>query len=752
LKERIMNLLPRILMLGFLLLLSPLATAGPDIVVDVEVVKGDFVPPNGVEVTFYVSFSNIGDEVCPDLFITQLWPEFTCSSCEPSGGCGNSYDIDVPELLPGAPPYVHSHMEVIQENILPYRYLVFADSVFNFCPEDNEDNNVACAEYYVKPVAGEADLVMESCTVEPSLEDASLMLFKAKVTNIGSSTSKGAVNIEFHLDKISEVCDDHFNEFGDGFALIPAGLEPDQSVEVETVIECPAANYEGACVANAFNELEEPDYQNNCAFTEPYTCVEAANNPDLEVISYSLDLSGDTPYFSGVMANNGTVDITEEDFFKIGIWFNKPGGPDINVCPDVAGGEGWVLPIISGLEKGTEADFGYASQPLPNGFYESWVVLDCDNEIFEMDEKNNRETDDLLIDEEGPDLNTKDAAHELQEVNKGFNVVYTIWVENAGSEPVDGFDVDIFWDVENAPTWQEAGEHDGFYERFKEVLQPGDVRQVAFTWNPQGGIPEGLYHTCVVLDITNEVYETNESNNVHCFDVDVPEYINGLPNLTIETFAVKPTGNTAHFNVQIRNTGVKPVTTPFRIELFSDQEGQPIMGDMGDLFMEVPDIDVDELVEWQVDIEDLADGEYRAYVIVDSSNQIEEAVEGDNLAGPRIYVICSSCDACPEGVYITNPGGCYCGGSTANYGFCCNDAWYAVGCPGDPIEVESDTIEAEPSIVEFGNGGFGTPGEDCGCRMTPPDPRSSSGIALLLLLSSLLLGFLRRQGCDRVAR
>jgi hypothetical protein len=747
-----MNLLPRILVIGCLLLFSSPATAGPDLTVDVEVVKGAFDPDKGVEVTFYASVYNIGDEACPGEFFSDFWPEFTCVACEPAGGCGKSYEVPVPELAPGGEPYVYSTTEYIQPNVLPYRYLFFVDSVFNFCQEDNEDNNIACAEYSVKPVAGEADMVLDSCTVEPSIFNAGDMVFVAKITNIGNSPSKDPVNVEFHLDKVSEVCDDHFSEFGDGFALIPGGVEPGQTVEVESAVGCPVAEHAGACVVNAFNELEEPDYQNNCAFTESFPCVEAANNPDLEVMSYVLDLSGDNPYFSGVMANNGTVDITEQDFFKIGIWFNLPGGPDINVCPDVAGGEGWVLPIVSGLEKGTEADFGYASPPLPNGFYESWVVLDCDDEIFEMDEKNNRETDDLLIDAEGPDLQVKDAATELQEVNKGFNVVYTIWVENAGSEPVDGFDVDIFWDVESAPTWQEAGELDGFYERFDDVLQPGDVRQVSFTWKPQGGIPEGSYHTCAVLDITNEVYETIEANNGHCFDVEVPEYIDGLPNLTIENFTVHPTANVAHFNIKIRNTGVKPVTKPFRIDLFSDQEAQPIMGDMGDLFLEVPDIAVDELVEWQVDIENLADGEYRAYVIVDSPNEVEEAVEGDNLAGPRIYVICSSCDSCPEGVYITNPEGCYCGGSTTNYGFCCNDEWYAVGCPSGTIETEEAIYEAEPSIVEFGSGGFGTPGEDCGCRMTPPSPRSSGGVALLLLLSSLLVWALRRHQCDRVAR
>ena len=750
-----MNMAARILLSGFLLLLSPLALAAPDLVVDLELVKGSFDEDLGkVPVTFYVSISNIGDQACPDGFFLDFWPEFTCATCQPSSGCGESFAWEpeqLPELLPGGEPYVLTETVYIEPNVLPYHYLVYVDSVFNFCSESDENNNIACGEYEVLAVEGEADLSVGNCIVKPSLDDASKMEFSAEITNVGSAPSKGAVNVEFFIDTLGSDFDDFLLEDGDGFALVSPGLEPDQTTIVKATVDCEPGQHFGACVANVFNELEEPDYQNNVALTASFLCVEAANNPDLEVISYVADLAGETPYFSGVMANNGTVDVLPEEHFKIGIWFNKPGGPEINTCPDVNGGEGWVLNIISGLEKGTESNFGYGSVPLPNGFYESWVVLDCDDEIFEMDEKNNRETDDMLIDVSGPDLKVKDASSELQEVNKGFNVPYTIWVENAGSEEVNGFDVDIFWDVEEPPTWQEAGNHPGLFDRFEETLHPGDVRQVDFTWNPPGGIPEGIYHTCVVLDITNEVYETAESNNSFCFDVEVPQYIDGLPNLSLENFTVFPTGNTAHFSVKVRNTGIKPITKPFRIDLFTDQEGQPIMGDLGDLHYEVGSLDVDELVVWSPDVENLADGEYRAYVIVDTDNAVEEAVEGDNLAGPRVYVICSTCDACPEGVYVTNPEGCYCGGQTVNYGFCCADEWYAVGCPSGTVEGDFDTFSPEQSVVEFGSDSFGTPGENCGCRMAPPAPSATGGILLLLALCALLLVAARRVACDRLS-
>ena len=748
-----MNLVPRITLLGCLLLFSPPAIAGPDLTVEVELVKGAYDPCEigvKVPVTFYVSVSNIGDEACSD-FYSDFWAEFTCEGCIPASGCGQLYEVPIPELEPGGDPYVWtSPTFYITPNVLPYSYLFFIDSVFNLCPEDDEDNNIACAQYIIPPMAEEPDLALESCTWGPDPNDIAKVEFVATVKNVGCVATKETVNVEFYLDRLGDDYDAHVDVFGDTFGLVVSGLEPDESVDVVASIDCPVGPHTGACVANVFDEQAEPDYGNDYEKTDPdqHMCFEATNNPDLKVTEFTAELVGKTPYFSGSMANVGTVDITPEESFKIGIWYTKPGGPDLATCPDTASGEGSVIHFSDGLENDAEpVEFGHSTEPLSNGFYEAWVVLDCDDEIFEMDEKNNRATDDLLIDLEGPDLEFVEAGYELKEVDKGFDVVYSLRVANAGSKPVEGgFDIDIFYDVVEPPTWQEAGLHEGQFQRFELSLPDGGNSPVEFIWS---GAPKGLYHTCAVLDITNEIHETDELNNTTCFEVDVPEYIDGLPNLTIKDFKVNATGNTAKVTIVVANTGVKPAV-PLRIDFFSDQEGQPILGDHGDFTYELDELAAGAEVTWAFNIENLPDGEYRAYVIVDTDDEVEEAVEGDNLAGPRIYVICSTCDACAEGIYVTKA--CYCGGETVAYGFCCADEWYAVGCPAGSVDTYEDIYMPEPSVVEFGNGGFGVPGEDCGCRMTPPNPRSTAGVITLLFLSALLFWVLRRAWCDRVSR
>ena len=171
------------------------------------------------------------------------------------------------------------------------------------------------------------------------------------------------------------------------------------------------------------------------------------------------------------------------------------------------------------------------------------------------------------------------------------------------------------------------------------------------------------------------------------------------------------------------------------------QEGQPVVGDYGDFHQVVEGLPVGEFVEFIPTWENLDDGEYRAYVIVDTKNTVEECVEADNTAGPRIVPICASCNACPEGVYVTDE--CVCGAETVNYGFCCLDEWFAVGCPDGGDGPELDVIVPDVSGVEFSGNGFAPADPDCGCRFMGAPLNTTSGMILLLLLLASMLALLR---------
>jgi MYXO-CTERM domain-containing protein len=733
-------------LLALLLTASP-ALAGPDLVPEVIVTKGAVDGQGKVEVTYTLTIKNVGDATCPaGGYFVDFWPVYTCEGCAPAGGCGDNLVLepgDVPALPPGGQPFVLVEKRSLEPNQLAYSYLVYVDSTFNMCKENDENNNILCDDYEIPITAGEADLKMAECTVELSTEDITRMAFTATVENVGNSATKGAVLVDFYLQSQGPTCDDHLHVDGDAFAAIPEGLEPGASVTVTAEIECPAATYTGACMVNAFEELDEPDYQNNCDFTDQYVCVEAKNNPDLVITSFQAQLQNGSPVYKGTVANLGTVDVEPDQPFKLGIWYNIPGGPDLNTCPDKAAGEGEIIAFNEGLASMTDQEFAVSAPPMENGYYEVWAVVDCDGEVFEMDEKNNEAADDLFIDEDGPDLVVKDAAVNLDEVDCDFSVHYTVWVENVGTEPVDGFDVDIFWDAEKAPSCFAPAE--GKYVKFEEPLEPGAVRQVEAVWDSLEGepVPSGSYTSWIVLDICGGVYEQKEDNNTYSLGVEVPVCIDGLPNLDITFFKAHGVVKTAHYDIEVSNTGVKACKKPFRIDLFTDQEKQPLMGDKGDFHVVVDKLEPGATLPWSVDWEDLEDGEYRAYVIVDTENVCEEAVEADNVVGPYYVNILSDADQCPEGKYVTKA--CLCGGETVNYGFCCEDAWYAVGCPdGTGVEPDMDVIEGDAAVVEFGNGNFQPADPGCGCRLSSR-PSAGPSAALVALLVMALYFSLRRQ-------
>ncbi len=221
--------------------------------------------------------------------------------------------------------------------------------------------------------------------------------------------------------------------------------------------------------------------------------------------------------------------------------------------------------------------------------------------------------------------------------------------------------------------------------------------------------------------------ETNEQNNARSETVEI--VTKAGPNLDLSDFRSRVVGNRVLFTVTVTNNGDAPVEAPFRMDLFRDRENPPALGDLGDAYQEVPGLAAAESTVWESEWPLAPDGEYYAFALVDSSNAIVEANEADNIAGPRIVVVCSTCQLCPPDEYLTTP--CVCGEETVYSGYCCDQEWFALGCPSQ-TDVVADASFPDGQVIEF----------------EPPLKRSSScavnettnsGIALLLLFGLLLL-------------
>ena len=804
-----------VLLTGLVLAWVPLAAGAPNLVGEVTYQIGTQANDAGqVPVEFEVWVENVGDSSCPLGWWVDFWATYPCPCTEPPGSCAASpitiwSSTDFGNLAPGQKlklsPKVPTFWVTPGPN--PLTYFLFVDSVFDVCAEADEEDNFVCDHYTVSATMFEPDLTVGECVVENSNEDPADVWLSVLVTNTGETETQDSAFVEFLFN---DACTPEipYGVDGDAFAEIPAGLGPGEQYLAKTVVaDLPAGNYSMAAVVNGLQLVEEADWENNCCLLDPNPFVqqELSDKPDLQISSFEVKLAGNnTVYYEGVVGNYGFVDVEPEQEHKICIWFDRADEPPICAIPDVSEGEGDIINIPMVVEKGDcfedvdcpacyacnpetglctwdgvrldcEYDFGATIGFLPNGCYSVWARVDCDcvggatGEIWETKEKNNDAKSDLCVDLPGPDLKVQMFMVSEDTESDYSKVKYFVQVSNEGTDPVDWFPLDIFF---NAPVLPEFGEFaefpacgdggtcdmgwyaegegadctcrpDGIYLQFDDTLGPGEkvsipVPPAVLEWDPVGGIPQGEYRAWAVVDIYNEIPETNESNNYLFKDIDVVGVQPGTPNLTVSLFSSYVEGNIADYDIIIKNNGDKdiPASKPFRIDLFIDRDTPPDFMEFGDYFTEVgTGLKAGDTKTWEKTVEGMDDGEYHSYVMVDSANVIEEANEGDNKAGPRIVVVCSQCNQCPEDKYITKT--CVCGVETVTGGYCCDGEWYAVGCPVNPDAAEDITAPDNSAVVEWFPPGNGNKPGDCACSLDGPVPLSWAPLCVLLLLAGL---------------
>jgi len=739
---------------GLLALLPAAVLALPDLTGTVDIVVN---PPAGdppvCKVTWEVTLINIGADSCAGNWWADFWDKYPCECDEGPNECGPVGGQTWAALgtegfgnLKGGEAKVFQGSTTVSVNVLPYHYMLFLDSVFNGCKEANENNNLVCDEFWCQ--ADPADLVV-TCSVEVDPENSDGVLVTAVVTNQGKTQTSLPAFVDVFMDQLSEKCEDHFPPYPgevvpSSFGQIASGLKPgDSETIVIPVASVEAAQHKPVCVVNGDKAVKEKTYANNCHFGEPFVMLPNPDKPDLIVEGCKIELEGNIPVYQGAVVNQGYKDVVTGEQHKLCIFFDSPDKPGLDTVPDIMAGEGLVLAYDQPLPVDGKIPFGKSGPALQNGFYRAWFRADCDSEIFEMDEKNNDCSAEITVDLPGPDLYCKEVTYVQEEEDNKALVRYTAIIGNKGSDPSFEFDLDLFYDAEAAPDWDNAGEFEGEFQHFAQNLDPDGSAKMEFVWQPQDGIPAGTYTSWVIIDIAGMLnkYETNTKNNV-CgpIEVQVDPIIAGLPNLEISTFTSKAKTD-IFYDVIVSNTGPKPVKGKFRIDLFRDREKQPMGGDIGDYFQEVDGLAAGATWEWKPVWENPPDGEYHAYVYVDIGSVVEESFEGDNVAGPRISVIDHDAAQCEEGMYLSSP--CYCGDQSVQYGFCCGGEWFAVGCPDTAEGIEIVEGALEGSAVEFDTPGY-KPDPSCGCRVGHAPCRPGAAPLLLLVAAALLLVLRRR--------
>ncbi len=117
-------------------------------------------------------------------------------------------------------------------------------------------------------------------------------------------------------------------------------------------------------------------------------------------------------------------------------------------------------------------------------------------------------------------------------------------------------------------------------------------------------------------------------------DDDDPGYT-GLPNLEITYFEafVDYDNDVTYFWIDITNTGTAPAYG-FWVDLWRDPWFEPSVGDEGDDWQEIEELLPGETVYADFEADDSPWFGWGSYAIVDTTEDVEETHESDNLAGP----------------------------------------------------------------------------------------------------------------------
>lgn len=687
-----------------LLLLSgvaPVALAAPDLT---GTVTPTVTPGAGqAQVSFNIAIKNVGNAGCNTLFWADFWATYPCDCSVPPSACNQASDVNwefsAADLGAGASASKLYALS-LPPAPTPYRYLLYVDSALgsfgNFCSEGNEGNNIICGEYTVTGATSKPDLIIEQCSALPDPLDPSLTQFSITVKNQGNAGFSVPVGVDLFFDGKNLACPDVAGLPGDAWVQIPA-LAAGQSTTVTKSAAVTGGLWELLAIVNGFSEVAEDATGNNCC-THAY---EVADRPDLTVPLFGYSMVNSLPLFEGVIRNDGFDTVESGEPFKLCLYYNRVDQPSPCETPDVEAGKGDVMEFTQGLGIGEEIPFSIYGPEFPNGVYSVWARADCDCQILETDEKNNDAKEEVVLDVPGPDLQVKIFAGKQEVGPNGNQVRYMVVVTNAGTEPLSEapdaeFDLDFFFNVEQQPTPETAPSlTEGLLVKGPN-LEPGAFFQTEVVWTRAEGIPDGTYTSWAVLDLFSMWRETSDLNNAKEAEVEV--ITRSGPNLDLADFKSRVVGNQVSFTVTITNNGDTDIEVPFRIDLFRDRENPPAFGDLGDAFQEVEGLAAGASTTWESQWMQVPDGEYFAYALVDSPNAIVEGIEADNIAGPRILVVCSTCQLCPGDIYITSP--CVCGEETVYSGFCCDEEWFALGCPSAPID-EADALFPDGQVLEL---------------------------------------------------
>ena len=208
---------------------------------------------------------------------------------------------------------------------------------------------------------------------------------------------------------------------------------------------------------------------------------------------------------------------------------------------------------LSGMDAGGSKTLTY-TYTAPSGSSGTSIdflaFADCDDVVDESNENNNKAETEVSVNAVLPDLTIESVTPEPGIAKQGDAVTITVVVGNQGNKDVASSDVKLVIGGEVVGT------------KVAEAIPAGGSTTITFTYTVPDDAPAGTLDIVATVDPTNEIKESNETNNTGTNTMQVEAR---LPDLTVVSVTPEPAvaqpGDTVKITVVIGNDGDRDVTS-----------------------------------------------------------------------------------------------------------------------------------------------------------------------------------------------
>jgi hypothetical protein len=204
--------------------------------------------------------------------------------------------------------------------------------------------------------------------------------------------------------------------------------------------------------------------------------------------------------------------------------------------------------------------------------------------------------------------------------------ILSAWVdvENLGTGTAAAFWVDLWVDPDETPAFDDWP--DAFNEC--EYVGAGEISTVLIQGTASAGTTHDLF---VVVDSTDDIEESSESNNTKWAETSSGSSGSGLPNLVIDYAGGYSDADEGviYYWVDVTNEATADAGG-FYVDIFHDSYSEPVIDSTGDVYQRVNDLAAGQTEYLELILDEECEYYCESWVLVDSFAQVEESNESDN--------------------------------------------------------------------------------------------------------------------------